>query len=211
MHAGKKCKAEAITINSNTFTMSPKTIKALAVIFVGLLLIIFEINWLDKSASEKKSVKADFNLEKIDAEKVGKIIISKGAEKKELVRAEQGWTIGGKKVSDAEIDGFFSELRRAKILEIASKNKNNQEGFGLGDGQAYLLEIVSSGKDGQKILVGKAGSKGNSFYAKKEGSNNVYLVYGSLLSKITQTEDTWLEKEEKSEDEAAENDASEKK
>lgn len=177
--------------------MSPKTIKTLVVVFVGLLLIIFELNWLDKSASEKKSVKADFNLEKIDAEKVEKIIIAKGEEKKELVRTGEQWMIGDKKVADTEISGFFQELRKAKILEMASKNKNNQENFGLGEGQAYLLEIVGGGKNEQKFLIGKSGVKGDSFYVKKEGSNNIYLVGGSLLSKITQSQDAWLEQEKK--------------
>lgn len=191
--------------------MSPKTIKTLVVVFVGLLLIIFEINWLDKSANEKKSVKADFSLEKIEAEKVEKIIITKGEEKKELVRTGEQWMIGDKKIADTEIGGFFQELRKAKILEIASKNKNNQENFGLGEGQAYLLEIVGGSKNEQKFLIGKLGVKGDSYYVKKEGSSNVYLVGGSLLSKITQAQDAWLEQEKEAEGDAAEGATVEKK
>lgn len=191
--------------------MNPKTIKTLLVIFVGLVLIIFEINWLDKSAKEKTSVKADFSLEKIDGEKVEKIIISKDAEKKELTRTDEQWLLNDKKVAAAEIEDFFTELRRAKILEIASKNKDNQANFGLTDGQAYALEIIGGSKSEQKFLIGKSGAKGDSFYVKKEGSDKVYLAGGKLLSKITQAEDAWLEQEKKEEGPDAAQDTTEKK
>lgn len=189
--------------------MNPKTIKTLLVIFIGLVFIIFEINWLKKSENKNLPVRPDFNLEKIKEGQTEKIIIAKGEDKKEFARNGSQWLLGSKEVSDAEIKSFFEELEEMKILEIASRNKNNQENFGMEDEQVYILEFISK-ENGQKFLIGKPGLKSNSFYIKKDGSGNVYLAGGSLLSKILQTEDVWLGKENQKKNESEKNSKAEK-
>lgn len=193
---GKKSNLSRTDINLNAqakFIMNPKTIKTLSVLFVGLVLIILELNWLDKSAGNQNSIQADFNLERINEAATEKIIITGGGAKKEIVKAGEKWSLGGKPVADSEIKNFFAELKNAAVLEIASKNKSNQQNFGLAEKEAYVLEIIG-GKGAQKILIGKAGAKGESFYAKKDGSDTVYLIAGSLRAKIIQSEESWLEK-----------------
>lgn len=163
--------------------MDKKTIKTLAVIFIGLLLIIVELNWLEKSSDKKNVIKADFSLEKTKNDNTQKITIIKNNEKNEIVKTEEGWKIADAKKTEEEMKSFFEVLGKVKIKSVASKNSINDAGFGFTEAEMIELSVVNNSNEDQVILIGKMADTGG-FYIKKKDSKIIYLAEGDIRSAI---------------------------
>ncbi len=180
--------------------MNSKTIKSLLIIFVGLLAIVVGFHYLNQSSSESKfKTTADFNLADFTEDSVKRFNIKRGDEEKAFSYEGELWKINGEEALPEKIGAFFKSIAEVKIKEVASKNPDNHENFGISKEEVYILTFNQNGKD-YVFFIGKSGSLPELFYIKKKGSRNIYLASGNLRSLISQEASQWIESEEEKEE-----------
>lgn len=187
--------------------MNPKNIKILAIIFFTLFLVV-AFPWVKenftKEKKDKKFENISVNFSNFTEGNVEKISIKKGDE--EIILAPQNgtWKLEDKEVSPEKISELFQNLDEAKIQKQSSKNKENHAKFEVTPEKAHVLTITS-GETDSVFFIGKNGPSFDSFYARKKGVANVYLVKGNLKSFLFTTSiDDWGEKDETQSDESKE-------
>ena len=120
-------------------------------------------------------------------------IAKKGEEDRVFIKEEGAWKVNDFDVSKKEIEVFFSELSGSIVESLASKNPENHSNFELTEENGTILSVLQ-GDAVSMIIIGKQGPVVDSFFARTKESNNVYLVSGSLLNKISQNADAWRDK-----------------
>lgn len=174
--------------------MSKKTLSILFGIFV-VLAIAASSSWWGKYLNVgRRAVNADLNFSVITAATTDKISISKKGEEEKILEKKSGlWKINDFDASQKEIDDFFKSLSDLEIKSLASKNPENHKNFGVTEEDGVVISFYQSNAISTFIL-GKRGDSYNSFYAKKKGSQNVYLVFGSLIDKLSRNISAWRDK-----------------
>ena len=171
--------------------MDGKTLKLLAIVFVLLLGVVFYPTLQSRFAPIV--VPTEFSFAAITRTQTKKITIQQGTEEITLTPEGNSWQVGTYSASLDKIDGLFAALKDAKPESIVSRNPSNSGDYGLASDSGTL--VVFSGTAGEtSVLVGSSGPTGTSFYAKKAGSNNVYLVDGTLNNLLTVQMADWRDR-----------------
>ena len=181
--------------------MNNKTLILLATILLGLIAIaivpkIFKQN---KTAGEElKNVSVD--LSGYTQETTTKVSLKK-ADKETILSVQDGeWQVNNEKADQAKISSFFTDLKEAKIKSLASKNDENQKKFQVTPEDGTILIISQNGED-QEFYIGKPGPSYGTFYIRKKGIKNVYLMESGLSEKLSWDGSQWKPEEEKTEGE----------
>jgi len=98
------------------------------------------------------------------------------------------------KLDPQEIGRFFDALHGITVTSIASKNPVNHERYDATEENGYSLVLKQNGTE-TRFIIGTSGPTFNSFYIKKKDNEKLYLVQGSLRSKLTQGVTAWKKKE----------------
>lgn len=187
--------------------MNPKNIKILAIIFFALLLMT-AFPWVKENfAKEEKRQKFEnisVNFSNFTKENVEKISIKKGDEEIILTPQNDIWKLKDKEVSPEKISELFQALDEAEVQKQSSKNKENHAKFEVTPEKSHTLTITS-GETESIFFIGKNGPSFDSFYARKKGVANVYLVNGNLKSfLLTTSADDWEKRDKVESDESKE-------
>lgn len=181
--------------------MNPKKIKTLAIIFTGLLLVAAS-PWIKErvfpeQGSAEKFEEASVNFSRFSKENTKEISIKRTEKETVLILKDGNWMVGDKEASVEKITALFQDFQTAEIQKQASKNKENHSRLGV-DGEQSTTLTITSGDDKSIFFIGKSGPMPNSFYARKKGVANTYLVEGVLKTSLLVDEEDWI-KEEKTE------------
>lgn len=169
-----------------------KNIKILLIVFAALLLVAF-FPTLKKSITKdqpKTVKKTSVDLTDFSKESVQKVTIKSGEETRTLMLSGGTWKIDGEDADQVQIDLFFDGLAEAQTIKLASKNQENHAKFDVTKESATLLTFAGEDED-TTFFIGKEGPETDSFYIRKEGIANVYLVRGNTQSKVTQDASSW--------------------
>lgn len=181
--------------------MSNKTLILLATILLGLIAIaavpkIFKQN--KTTGEELKNVSVD--LSGYTQETTTKVSFKK-AEKETVLSVQNGeWQVNNEKADQAKVSSFFADLKEGKIKSLASKNDQNQKKFQVTPEDGTILTISQNGED-QEFYIGKTGPSYGTFYIRKKGIKNVYLMESGLSEKLSWDSSQWKPEEEKTEGE----------
>lgn len=173
--------------------MKRETNKILMIIFLVLLVVAF-VPWgriwdllpINKKVREIKF--SDFSKDN-----VSKVIIKDSAGERILEKKDGNWKTNDFSASEKEIEDFFNTLKTSKIESLASQNPDKHADFEASGEKGISLTLVKDGKE-SKFIIGKQGLEMASFYTKKDGGNNLYLMTGSLRDKLSQTILSWRDK-----------------
>lgn len=173
--------------------MKSSTIKILVGILGVLLLITFSPQ-IGEKFKDKTQIKNDeIILNTFTKDTVSSVQIKKGKEEVILSKEGSGWNIASFSASSQKVDSFFSGLKEAKTGNIVSRNSQNLGEFSLASDSGTL--ITFQGQEGNHtFVIGKQGPETGSFYAKKEESQNVYVISSSLLDSLKTSTDDWRDK-----------------
>jgi len=142
---------------------------------------------------KKSSVPSEFDFSKLEKDKIDKIVIKNNGDERSLTREGDGWKLNEFEVSLGELDRFFEALAGLEVGSLVSKNPEKHAKFGLGEGEGINFSLFSGDKLAA-FVVGKTGSGINSFYIKKEGGEDIYLVHGDLRRQLLQDVSRWRDK-----------------
>ncbi len=175
--------------------MKPKNIKILAIIFTALI-VITALPWVKEKTTSKKEISDKFenvsvNFSQFTRENTEKISISQEGENLTLTLKDDIWMVNDKEASKEKMDTLFANLKTATVQKQSSNNKNNQAKFKVDQESSTVLTITSNGDD-SIFFLGKNGPSFDSFYARKKGVTNVYLVDGNLKNTLSLDENEWI-------------------
>lgn len=169
-----------------------RNIKTLAIVF-AVLVVIALFPTLKKSFTKdqpKTVKKTSVDLIDFTKETVQKVTIKNGEETKTLMLSGDTWKINGEDSDQVQVDLFFDGLAEAEILRLASKNQENHSKFDVTKDSAIVLTLSGEDED-TTFFVGKQGPEFDSFYIRKQGIANVYLVRGNTRTMIAQDLEDW--------------------
>lgn len=178
-----------------------KNIKTLFIVFVVLAAIAFapklkDMLSKDEPAPESKSI----DLSVFTPETVQNLTIKTGEETRTLQLKDGNWQINGEVADQNKVGLFFDQLEQVQISKLVSKNQENHANYQITKEEGIVVTF-SSDAGSQTFVIGKSGPLPGSFYIRKEGIANVYLMQGDVRSSLAQAAEQW--KEEPPEEQAA--------
>lgn len=173
-------------------------LKVIAGIFV-LLAAIVVFFWV----GDRPSTGPDASLGKVASldfsgftpGSVNRITIGKGSDQTVLEYRGDKWFVGDDEADEDKVKSLFDDLSSVKARDMVSQNEQNHAKFGVTGDAGITLTLTRSGED-SIFFVGNAGSTPDTFYLRKSGIQNVYLVEGPLREALSVEADGWKRSEE---------------
>ena len=179
-----------------------KNIKILFIVLVVLTVAAFfptikKTIFKDKPIQKTTSV----DLKNFTKESVQKVEIKQKETTQTLQLSNGEWQINNEKASQSKIGFFFDDMTDAKVIKLAAKNQDNHKKFDVDKDESIVLTLTDGNKS-TIFYVGKQGPQADTFYMRKQGIANVYLVQSAIYEQLTQDASDWKEQKEENEDES---------
>lgn len=171
--------------------MKKQTVFILLGIFVIMLAIVLLPSFSPSLFTPKQ--KAEFSFVPFTKDQTKSLVLESAGKKIELSNTNNSWKVGEFAAVQNKIDDLFSSLSVATPGPIVSNNPKNASEYSLASGSATVVSLHTASQT-LTVWIGKRGPSGNSFYAKKEGSSNVYLLPGTLLDVLSLSVSDWRDK-----------------
>jgi len=170
--------------------MSTRTVKILLLVFVLLLAIavLSSLGRLNLGRNESSDI---FGFSQINSASVDRFLIKKAGDQKVFSKENGVWKVNGFAASEKSVRDFLDEFTNFKVDKLVSNNPDNHKNFDVADDTAYVIVFENFQKT---VLIGKQGPMFGTFYARLEGSPQVYLVSGDLIGKVTRNLSDWRDK-----------------
>lgn len=176
--------------------LNSKNLKILGAVFIVLIIAATFPLWKEKLfPANESSISNDLKITSLTENGVEEFSIKKGEEVKRFRKDNGVWKVNDQEADQATMTNFFETLKNVQVVSLASKNPENQSGFGVQESEAILLTFIHDKKI-TDFFIGNTGNSTNNFYIKTRDSNNIYLVNSSLRSLLTQDLEAWQKKAE---------------
>lgn len=129
-------------------------------------------------------------LEGIDPELVSEVEIAGPEDAIRLAREGTDWTVNGFEADTAAVGRLMRALDEVEVASVAATNPANHQRLGLETDSAWTLQV---GED-VHVLLGKAGTRFRTSYARLPGEDVASLIRGDLRSAATRSLLDWRNK-----------------
>ncbi len=132
----------------------------------------------------------------VDSLNVDKIQIMSPANKIVLEKRGTDWFLTEPvdyRANQASVTAMIHQLKSLAVKTIISSNPEKRSIFQV-DSTGALVKIFQGGQEHAAIVVGKRGQNYAETYVRKEQSNDVAVVDGSLTGEVTRTAKDWRDK-----------------
>jgi len=172
-----------------------KNTRNLVILFI--IFVVVSIPVLVQMSSEKsvKKVSKSMFLPGIKKDNVNRILVSRGTDSCELVKKEKKWVVKERDNFPADTDrinSFLKKVEEAKIVNIASENKEKFSIFEVDKKKGTEVTLVAGAKK-FNFTVGKVGSDWRTNYVKKKDENQVLSVNKTLAYSVYPQPFRWLD------------------
>lgn len=127
-----------------------------------------------RSSVKNKTLGAD--PDKLTIENAGTLI--------ELVKSDDGWTIGEKryKADTNTIDGLVNAVKNIRVLDTVAQAGSDavDERYEIDKANAIVVKAYKGNELVRTLTIGKASSTGSQSYLTLDGKKDIYLVSGTL-------------------------------
>jgi|GEM_PF-2018541 len=157
-----------------------------SIILLCALCFVLASLGLVKYFKEGKNTRQDvkfFNIQDID--EISEIRISSGQAQESVLRKKEGaWVVEGKIDYPCDPDFLaqaFDVFLESKQGEIAAKNVENHKIFNVDESGVSVKAFSSGGDVLVDVILGKEGPGSAFSYARRAGSDEVYMVQGNIV------------------------------
>ena len=127
-----------------------------------------------RSSVKNKTLGAD--PDKLTIENAGTLI--------ELVKSDDGWTIGEKryKADTNTIDGLVNAVKNIRVLDTVAQAGSDavDERYEIDKANAIVVKAYKGNELVRTLTIGKTSSTGSQSYVTLDGKKDIYLVSGTL-------------------------------
>lgn len=109
-----------------------------------------------------------------------------------LTRSGSGWTVNGFPADSAALARLWEALSATQVGSVVATNPGNHARLGVAADSAWLLEAEA--QDPARILLGKRGSRYQTFFARLPDQDAVYQLEGDLHAAATRPLQDWRDK-----------------
>ena len=167
-------------------------------ILIGILavLIIAAVLVLQRPGEQSVSADAGETLVAYDSTAIDRIEISSAAATTTLQREGNGWMMTAPlrvKADDAGIHQLLGKGKAISLKALISTNPQKQSVFQV-DSNGTLVRMFEKGAQCAAFRIGKTGPSYTETYVRREGSHDVYLADGMLLSTFVKQPRDWRDK-----------------
>lgn len=162
---------------------------------VGALAVVVML-WLgamlitDGSGSISASGEITGFFDGVDSASVDAVRIGDGGDAVELTRTGMAWTVNGYPADRAAVSRLMAALSDASIGDLGATNPQNHDRMGVSADSATALSI-DTGQGSRTILIGDAGPRFGTSWARMPGEDAVYLLEGDVRAQIDRDVDAW--------------------
>lgn len=171
--------------------MSERALKrlvgALAVVF-GLWLVAYLVTRGGGSIDAPSEITAVFDG--VDTASVTAVRFIHPTDTVELRREGDEWRVNGFRADSGSVARFFESVGEAGGGDLVATNPANHERMGVAGDSLRTLEIDVGGET-RTLLIGNAGPRFSTAYARRPGSDNVFLLEGGLRTDVVRRLDDW--------------------
>jgi hypothetical protein len=171
----------------------------LAIVTGAVFLLAFLVNdpllLFEKSYEKSKPVIAG------RPERVKKITVIDGAQKRIFTRSTEGWTaelvgspLGVQRAESQKIDTGLNNLFEARRYQEVSSNKDKQADYEVRDTDFQLLLEGENGEKIAQVVLGKFSGAGNASFIRVADETSVYAVKGFLRGDWNQEFDLYRDR-----------------
>lgn len=114
----------------------------------------------------------------VDPVLVSNVAITGPGDTIRLVREGTQWTVNGLEADTAAVSRLMRALEETEVASVAATNPENHGRLGLDADSAWTLEV----DDDAHLLLGKAGTRFRTAYARLPGEDVASLIQGDLRS-----------------------------
>ncbi len=132
-------------------------------------------------------------LASIDTGRVERIRLTGAEEPVELARGGGRWMVGGHDADSTLVGRFLRALASASVEGLAATNPANHARMGLAPEEADTLRVVTDGEE-RTLLVGDAGPRTGTVFARLPGEDEVWVVEGDLRAHVGREADGWRDR-----------------
>jgi hypothetical protein len=111
----------------------------------------------------------------------------------DMRRQAGSWTVNGYAADSSTVARFWDAMSEAELGDRMASNPANHPRMGVSADSAIELEIVT-GSDARVLLVGKAGPRYGTAFARLPDEDPVYLLEGNIRPHLTRSLDDWRNK-----------------
>lgn len=129
-------------------------------------------------------------LADIDPDAVAQAVVEGPGDTIRLARTDDGWHVNGFPADSVAVNRFLRALEETSVSSVASTNPANHARLGVDADSAWTLSV----DDGPPILLGKAGSRYRTAFARMPGEDLVSLLAGDLRSASARPLQDWRDK-----------------
>lgn len=129
-------------------------------------------------------------LADIDPAAVAQAVLAGPEDTIRLTRADDGWQVNGFPADSVAVDRFLRALEETSVSSVASTNPANHPRLGVDADSAWTLSV----DDGPPILLGKAGARYRTAFARMPDEDLVSLLAGDLRSASARPLRDWRDK-----------------
>lgn len=108
----------------------------------------------------------------------------------QLAREGETWRINGFRADSGSVARFFTSVGEASVGDLVATNPANHERMGVSADSARVLEMEVGGET-RSVLIGNAGPRATTAYARMPGQDEVYLLEGSVRAHVTRQLEDW--------------------
>jgi len=129
-------------------------------------------------------------FEGVDSSTVTGVTIANNGDTTELEPQGDTWEVNGFQADSGTVARFFQAIRDTKVGSLAASNPANHARMGVSADSAGSLALEVGGSE-RTLLLGKAGPRASTVYARLPDEDDVYLLDSSLRSSLTRGLDDW--------------------
>jgi hypothetical protein len=129
----------------------------------------------------------------VPASVAGVRISGPGSDGIELTRSRGGWLVNGFEADSSTVDRFLGALAATEVGDLVASNPANHARMGVTADSALRLEVRTAGGE-RALLVGDAGTRFNTAFARLPDEDGVHLLMGDVRSQLLRREPDWRRK-----------------
>jgi hypothetical protein len=172
--------------------------KRSTLILIAILLVLIAATVLVLQRPGEQSVRAGTGtpLIQIDSAAVDRLEVTSSGERVVLAREGGTWMLVEPvryKADAAAVTRAVGQAAHLTVVALASSNPQKQGVFQV-DSSATLLKVFAHETEKAAVRIGKTGPTYTQTYARVEGSDDVYLVDGSLGWTFVKPKNTWRDR-----------------
>lgn len=108
-----------------------------------------------------------------------------------LERGQPEWTVDGYRIDQQKVDGLLSLLPDMSSVDLAARNPDNHEAFGVAEATGRRIDVYTEGGGPYSFHLGNRDPASRTYYVRASGDDVVYRLDNEAAGHLSRDRDGW--------------------